>query len=152
MFSEKNLISGKLPAGGPYADQCFHSIGPRAHCILQLNRDLDASNYIEPIRQAQELYTGGARDLVIDLSNVPYISSAGLMAIHMLALIFGSMQMTGTQSRPSFHAIDSQRDQSIREHVMLLNPQSQVDQVLDMVGLKRFFQIFNDLDSAIKSF
>ena len=74
------------------------------------------------------------------------------MAIHMLALIFGSMQMTGTQSRPSFHAIDSQRDQSIREHVKLLNPQSQVDQVLDMVGLKLFFQIYNDLDSAIKSF
>ncbi|MCJ7434111.1 MAG: STAS domain-containing protein [Anaerolineales bacterium] len=120
--------------------------------ILQLNGDLDASNYIEPIQQAQELYTGGARDLIVDLGNVPYISSSGLMAIHMLALIFGGRQMTGTQSRPSFHAVDPKRDQSIREHVKLLNPQSQVDQVLEMVGLKMFFQIYKDLDSAVKSF
>jgi anti-anti-sigma factor len=50
--------------------------------ILQLNGDLDASNYTEPIQKAQELFAGGVRDLVIDLSNVPHISSAGLMAIH----------------------------------------------------------------------
>jgi len=64
--------------------------------ILQLNGNLDASNYTEPIQKAQELFAGGARDLVIDLSNVPHISSAGLMAIHTLALIFGGTQTSGT--------------------------------------------------------
>jgi anti-anti-sigma regulatory factor len=121
--------------------------------ILQLNGSLDASNYTEPIQKAQELYADGARDLVIDLSNVPYISSTGLMAIHSLGLIFSGIQTTSMQSgRPSFRAIDPKRDQSVRDHVKLLNPQSQVDQVLDMVGLKLFFPIFNDLDTAVKSF
>ena len=121
--------------------------------ILQLNGNLDASNYTEPIQKAQELFAGGARDLVIDLSNVPHISSAGLMAIHTLALIFGGTQTSGTQSGQSpFRAVDPKRDQSIREHVKLINPQPQVDQALDMVGLKLFFPIFNDLDSAVKSF
>jgi anti-anti-sigma factor len=121
--------------------------------ILQLNGNLDASNYTEPIQKAQELFAGGARDIVIDLSNVPHISSAGLMAIHTIALIFSGVQATGTQSgRPSFRAVDPKRDQTVREHVKLLNPQPQVDQVLDMVGLKLFFPIFSDLDSAVKSF
>jgi len=114
---------------------------------------MDASNYTEAIQKAQELYDGGARDLIVDLSNVPYISSAGLMAIHTMALVFNGMQTTNTQSgRPSFRAVDPKRDQSVRDHVKLLNPQPQVDQVLDIVGLKLFFQIFNDLDSAVKSF
>lgn len=121
--------------------------------VLQLNGAMDASNYTEAIQKAQELYDGGARDLIVDLSNVPYISSAGLMAIHTMALVFNGMQTTNTQSgRPSFRAVDPKRDQSVRDHVKLLNPQPQVDQVLDIVGLKLFFQIFNDLDSAVKSF
>ena len=121
--------------------------------ILQLNGDLDASNYTEPIQQAQAFFDGGTRDVIIDLSNVPYMSSAGLMALHTMALIFSGAESANTQSkRPSFRAVDPKRDQIVREHVKLLNPQLQVDQVLDVVGLKHFFEIFSDLDTAVKSF
>jgi len=121
--------------------------------ILQLNGELDASNYTEPIQQAQALFDGGTRNVIIDLSNVPYMSSAGLMAMHTMALIFSGAQPPNTQSgRPSFRAVDPKRDQVVREHVKLLSPQPQVDQVLEVVGLKHFFEIFSDLDTAVKSF
>lgn len=121
--------------------------------ILQLNGDLDASNYTEPIQQAQALFDGGTRYVIIDLSSVPYLSSAGLMAMHTMALIFSGSETAHSQSgRPSFRAMDPKRDQVVREHVKLLNPQPKVDQVLDMVGLKQFLEIYTDLDSAVKSF
>lgn len=121
--------------------------------ILHLAGDFDASNYTDVIRRAQELYDGGARDLVIDLGKVPYMSSAGLMSLHTVSLIFSGQSMqSGSSGRPVFRALDLQRDQAAREHVKLLNPQPAVDQVLDTVGLKQFFQVFSDLDSAVKSF
>jgi len=121
--------------------------------VLLLHGDLDASNYTEVIQKAQELYDGGARDLVIDLSKVPFMSSAGLMSVHAMALIFaGHAVQTGGSGRPSFRALDPVRDEAARQHVKLLNPQSQVDQLLETVGLKQFFQVFNDLQAALDSF
>ena len=121
--------------------------------ILQLNGDLDASNYTEPIQQAQALFDGGTRYVIIDLSSVPYLSSAGLMAMHTMALIFSGSETAHSQSGwSSFRAMEPKRDQVVREHVKLLNPQPKVDQVLDMVGLKQFLEIYTDMDSAVKSF
>ena len=121
--------------------------------VLHLAGDLDASNYTDVIKQAQELYDGGARDLVIDLGKVPYMSSAGLMSLHTVSLIFAGQSMGSSGSgRPTFRSLDPQRDQAAREHMKLLSPQPAVDQVLDTVGLKQFFQIFSDLDEAVKSF
>jgi anti-anti-sigma regulatory factor len=121
--------------------------------ILQMNGNLDASNYTVAIQKAEELYAGGVRDIVIDLSNVPYLSSAGLMAMHTMALIFSGGLSASTESRrPSFRSVAPERAQAIREHIKLLNPQPLVDQVLDVAGLKNFFVVFKDLDTAVKSF
>lgn len=121
--------------------------------ILHLAGDLDASNYTEVIRGAQELYDAGARDLLIDLGNVPYMSSAGLMALHTVSLIFSGQNMQpGESGRPSFRSLDMQKDQAAREHVKLLGPQPAVDQVLETVGLKEFLEVFTDLEAAVKSF
>jgi len=121
--------------------------------VMHLHGDLDASNYTEVIKKAQEIYEGGARDLVLDLSKVPYLSSAGLMALHTSALVFAgqSVKIEGS-GRPVFRALDPKKDSSARQHVKLVNPQPQVDQVLKTVGLKQFLEIFNDLGSALNSF
>ena len=121
--------------------------------VMHLHGDLDASNYTEVIKKVQEIYEGGARDLVLDLSKVPYLSSAGLMALHTSALVFAgqSVKIEGS-GRPVFRAIDPQKDSSARQHVKLVNPQPPVDRVLQTVGLKQFFEIFSDLGSALNSF
>jgi len=121
--------------------------------VMHLQGDLDASNYTEVIQETQELYERGARDLLIDLSKVPYISSAGLISLHAAALIFAgeSVQLNGS-GRPSFRALDAGRDLVARKHVKLLSPQPQVDQLLEIAGLKQFFQLFHDLDHAVESF
>lgn len=121
--------------------------------VMHLVGELDASNYAKVIDKAQEAYEDGARRLVIDLSQVPYVSSAGLMSLHTVTLVFGgqSMQSKAT-GRPTFRPLNITRDGEIRKRVKLLGPQPAVDEVLDVVGLKEFFEIYQDLDDALQSF
>lgn len=121
--------------------------------VLHLAGELDASTYTDVIKKVQESYDGGARDLLIDLGNVSYISSAGLMSLHTVALIFAGQSLQSNSSgRPTFRSLDPKRDDAAKQHVKLLNPQHAVEQVLDTVGLKSFFEVFTDLESAVKAF
>jgi anti-anti-sigma factor len=121
--------------------------------VMHLHGDMDASNYTKVIKKAQEIYDGGARDLILDLSKVPYLSSAGLMALHTTALVFaGQSVKIESSGRPVFRALDPTKDSSARQHVKLVNPQPQVNQVIQTVGLKQFFEVFSDLGSALNSF
>ncbi len=121
--------------------------------IMQLTGELDASNYTDVINKAQESYNDGVRDLLIDLSKVPYVSSAGLMSLHTVVLIFAGQSMESKETgRPSFRSINPQSDNIGLEHVKLLNPQPAVEQVLDVVGLKQFLDIHTNLEAAIQSF
>ena len=121
--------------------------------ILHLMGDVDSSNYTEVIIKAQELYDDGTRNLLLNLAKVPYVSSAGLMAFHTIARVFAGHSIQGGESgRPTFRSINPKDDASAREHVKLLSPQVAVEQVLDVIGLKQFFEIYTDLDTALKSF
>jgi anti-anti-sigma factor len=118
--------------------------------VLHLKGDLDSSNYTEVIARAREIFDGGARHLVIDLANVPFMSSAGLMAMHTIALLFRGEAAQGDGK--AYRSINPERDLEIPRHVKLLSPQPAVEHVLETVGLKPFFQIFTDLPSAVASF
>jgi anti-anti-sigma regulatory factor len=121
--------------------------------VMHLTGSVDASNYTDVIAKAQASFDEGARDLVIDLSKVPYVSSAGLMSLHAVVLIFsGNSVQSKEGGRPAFRSIDPQRDGAGLQHVKLLGPQTAVEQTLDVVGLKQFLEIHASLEAAIQSF
>lgn len=121
--------------------------------VMHLMGDVDSTNYTNVVIQAQEVYKEGARNLLLDLTKVAYVSSAGLMAFHTLARIFSGHSIEGKDGgRPTFRAINVKEDLSVRDHFKLLSPQPAVEQVLDVVGLKEFLEIHTDLDIAVQSF
>lgn len=116
--------------------------------VMHLTGDLDASNFLDVVTKAQEIYQKPARNLIIDLSEVPYISSAGLVAIHKIALLYsGVPQQVEQNARPDFT-----HSSTARKHVKLLSPQPAVNQILETTGLKLFFKVFDNLESALQSF
>jgi anti-anti-sigma factor len=122
--------------------------GTEPIAIMKLNGDINASNFVQISDKAQELYMNPARNLIIDLSEVPSISSTGLAAIHKIALLYsGVPQKVQEGINPDFT-----HSSNARKFVKLLNPQPEVDKTLEGAGLKLFFKIFKDLDSAIASF
>jgi anti-anti-sigma factor len=125
----------------------FHQ-GSELIAIMKLKGDINASNFVQVNDKAQELYMNPARDLIIDLSDVPSISSTGLAAIHKIALLYsGVPQQVQENINPDFT-----HSSNARKHVKLLNPQPEVESTLEKAGLKLFFKVFKDLDSALASF
>jgi anti-anti-sigma regulatory factor len=113
--------------------------------VMKLQGDIDASNFVQVVDKAREIYQNPARNLVIDLSEVPSVSTTGLVAIHKIALLYSGVPEE--QVHP-----DLTHSSNARKHVKLLNPQPAVEEVLTTAGLKLFFKIFRDLESALNSF
>jgi anti-anti-sigma regulatory factor len=115
---------------------------------MKLRGEVNATNFMQVVDKAQELYNNPARNLIIDLGEVSGISSTGQVAIHKIALIYsGVPQNVEEGQNPDFT-----HSSSARKHVKLVNLQPAVDEALTRAGLKLFFKVFSDLESAVKSF
>ena len=121
--------------------------------VLHINGELDASNYQIIIDKAKETYAGGARNVLLDLSEVPYMGSSGLVAFHSVALMMrGETPPDPEGGWGALRSIDRERDAGLQQHVKLLNPQPKVERVLKMAGFDQFFEIYSDEEAAIASF
>ncbi|SRR6266498_1823619 len=113
--------------------------------VMQLQGDIDASNFIQIVDKAREIYQNPANYLVIDLSEVTGVSSTGLAAIHKIALLYSGVPEE--KAHP-----DLTHSSNARKYVKLLSPQPAVDKALETAGMKLFFKVFHDLESALNSF
>jgi anti-anti-sigma factor len=122
--------------------------------ILCLQGKLDGSNYLDLINEAEKLYESGVRNLVLDLTGLTFMSSAGISALHRVSLIFrGEIQQAREEEGwDSYRAIVRDRTSGLQEHLKLLNPTEKVQQTLDLVGFAAFFDVHTDPEMAIASF
>lgn len=121
--------------------------------IMQLRGELDGSSYEKFITEAQNLYEAGTRDLLLDMSELTFLSSAGLAGLHRTARIFnGEDSSTMEEGWSAIHAMGKERDSGFQKHVKLLNPNEKIRDVLDTVGFMTFFEIFTDIQPAVASF
>lgn len=123
--------------------------------IMHLEGELDASNYESLITQTQGLYTDGIRNLLLDLENLTFVSSSGLVALHSMALIMRGESLDNSQEGwHAFHAIsqDLNKASGQEAHFKLLKPQPLVQKVLDTSGFSKIMPIFDDEETAVASF
>jgi anti-anti-sigma regulatory factor len=103
--------------------------------VIRLEGRLDGGTYKDLIEKAIELYNAGARDILLDLSDLTYISSAGLVALHIIALLLRGETLPDPEHKWSaLKSASRSRQVGIQKHLKLLNPRPDVDHVLDLVG------------------
>jgi anti-anti-sigma factor len=120
--------------------------------ILHLDGQLDGTTFQALIEAARKLYEGGARDFLIDLEKLTYMSSAGMVALHTIALLSNGEALPDLEHGWStMKAMGGMRGLK-QEHVRLLNPGPEVGSVLDMVGFSQAFDIYTDKDGAVRAF
>ena len=117
--------------------------------VFHLKGDLNMTSYQQLEAKGREAHAAGVRDLVLDLSGVTFISSAGIRAINGLFLLLRT-------SDPS--ESDEARRAGLRAgtfkspHLKLLNPPRRVQEALSIAGVDMFLEIHRSLDEAIASF
>jgi anti-anti-sigma regulatory factor len=98
------------------------------------------------MKQARD---AGARNMVLDMTDVPYMSSAGLR------LLSAVMKMLRTDA--PYESADAM-SKGIRAgtftspHLKLVNPSPLVKEVLHTSGLDMVLQIFRSVDDAVSTF
>ena len=121
--------------------------------IVQVEGDLDGSSYQDLIAKGDELCKAGARHMIVDLGKTPYMSSAGLVALHSLALMLRGESPPDPQSGwEAYRAIARDQEKGQVQPLKLLNPQPRVGKVLNTTGFSAFLEIHTDLSAAIASF
>lgn len=114
---------------------------------------LDGQSYQDLISRAQDLYQSGARDFILDLSDLTYISSAGIVALHSIALLAKGEELPDPEHGWATHrSLGHTTADGLQGHVKLFNPREEVRNVLHMVGFTDLFEIFTDFDAAVRSF
>ncbi len=119
--------------------------------VLALAGELDASNYQALIDTGQTLYGEGVRTLVLDLSDLGYMSSSGVVAVHSLALVYrGEAPHDPEAGWQAFHAVQAEADSGTRhDSLRIAAPNDDIDAMLDRTGINRFLPVFADRDSAL---
>ena len=121
--------------------------------IMHVQGDVDASSYQDLISRARELYAGGARHILIDLSGVPYMGSSGLVALHSIAVLLRGQQPPDPEEGwHAFREIGRDVERGAQHDVKLLSPQPAVSRVLQTSGLDHFFEVHTDRSAALASF
>jgi len=120
--------------------------------VMKLDGELDAASYLDVIDGARQLSEQGTRHILLDLGDLIYMGSSGLFALHSVAtLLRGEEPPDPEHGWGAIHSAERADSEAV-ENVKLLDPQPQVDRVLERTGMKRFFETFTDRAAAISSF
>jgi anti-anti-sigma regulatory factor len=112
--------------------------------VLHIKGDIDSTTYQQAQAQIEQAVHAGARDIVLDLTEVGYLSSAGIrMLSHLFNLLRGDLPQEG----------DAAMKQGIRDgtfkspHLKLVSPTPRVAQVLSMSGLDMMIESYRVPDA-----
>ena len=121
--------------------------------VIHLEGKLDSNNFQDLIEEARQQFTAGAHSLLLDMTKLTYISSAGIVALQSIAKLFRGESMPDTQAGwQAIRSLEKERTGGVQQHVKLLNVSSDVHNVLEMVGIFAFFETFTDMQQAVDSF
>jgi anti-anti-sigma factor len=130
-----------------------HEKGRVPVTVLKVHGDVDASSYQALIAAAREQVAAGARHMLLDLSEVPYVGSSGLVALHRVALLVRGQQPPDPEGGwRAFHELSHDVEQGRQQAVKLLSPLPAVARVLATSGMDQFFEIYADRAEALRAF
>ena len=100
--------------------------------VFQLQDRVNLGNFAELEQTAKDAYDNGMRDLVIDLSKTPSLTSIGVRA-----LVVIHRMLSGAGSA---------------KHLKLAGPISYVREMLQISGVTEYIEIHDTVDEAVASF
>ena len=119
--------------------------------ILALSGELDASNFNALVDEVKGLYDSGTRRLLLDLTELRFMASSGLVALHSIVrVLHGETPDDAESGWNTFHSVGHDvAGGGVQTEVQLCGPQAAVQRVLDRTGMSRLFVIHPDRATAL---
>jgi anti-anti-sigma factor len=119
--------------------------------VLHVDGNIDSSTYEQFQSTAQKLIDEGARYVLVDLSHAPFVSSAGLRALHGL---FNELRSRNPDANLSEEQIKKGISAGTYKspHLKLLNLSPATRTAFETSGFDMFIETFKDMKTAIASF
>jgi anti-anti-sigma factor len=129
--------------------QVSHEQGRKPVTVFRLRGELNISTYQQLEEHAREAHASGTRDLLLDLTEVTYLSSAGIRALNNIFQLLrtDAPEESGEAMRRGLH------DGTFKSpHLKLLNPAPRVLEALTMAGMDMLLEIHHNRQEALASF
>ena len=117
--------------------------------VLHIKGEINTNTAGEFQAGARKAYDDGARDMLIDLSGVPFITSAGLRVLHEIFSLLRSDSPEESDEAIKKGILDGSYTSP---HLKLLKPNKHVQEVLSTAGYDMFLEIHRNRKNAIASF
>ena len=114
----------------------FHIKGP-----ITTNEELE--------KYAQDAFDNGMKNLLLDLTDVPYMATSGLRALHN---IYTLLRTESASESDEAVRVGIASGTFVSPHLKLLKPAPHVLEALKVAGYDMFLEIHRDLKRAIASF
>jgi anti-anti-sigma regulatory factor len=124
-------------------------LGRNPVTVFHLTGEVNTNTYEQLQAQAEQAYAEGTRNLILDLKDVPYVSSAGLRAFHHIFTLL----RTNTLKESDEAMSKGLRDGTFKSpHLKLVNPNAAVREVLKVSGFDMYLDIYRSVKEAIASY
>lgn len=122
--------------------------------VMALIGEIDASNYMTIVEKVADLYQSGTRNLLIDLSQVPFMASSGLVAFHrVVTTMRGESPAESEKWKPMRTIAQEMQNEAGQDTCCkFLNPRPRVAQTLQVTGFDKILAIYFDREEALASF
>jgi anti-sigma B factor antagonist len=108
--------------------QITKTLGPVS--VISVSGSIDSATFFDLVKEAEEVLAAGHSNLVLDLGDVDFVSSGGLVALHTIAL----------------------RSVAHGGKMVLCGVSQYVSEILTTTGLDKKLSIFPDVAAAKASF
>ncbi len=117
--------------------------------VVHVDGNIDSASYESFLSGVEQSINGGARHVLVDLSKVPFVSSAGLRALNVLLNRLRTLT-PDVSDEDMRKGINDGKYKS--PHLKLLNPSKSTMMTLESSGFSMFIEVFHDLKSALAAF
>jgi anti-anti-sigma factor len=113
--------------------------------VLHLSGQIDASTESRLLDQARAAHDGGSTHILLDLTDVNVIASAGLRAIQTIFKLFTPANDVELMRKHGDEPYKS-------PYLKLVCPNQQIYYILNITGFMQNMLVYNNLDEALRSF
>lgn len=117
--------------------------------VMNIHGDIDSITYQAFQAKADELISDGARYILVNMAEAPYISSAGLRSLHNIFNKLRSLHkdVNDDELRKKMSAGNYKSP-----YIKITNLSSHIKEVFELSGFETYMEVHDDIGQAVASF